>query len=267
MEFGEKHTRLYSDAPRKSIDYTNPPALDKNPLRHQLVSDIRFLCKTLKQADVLYLSSASARYIGILASLFPYLTFYLYQKDILPPLPSNVKYCGQMLEDNEMERWHNHALHDGLYLISNMRVLRESGEAEVTATMDWQMKLLETIQPVRWSVDFRAPYRQGVIRYLKGDLLINPFGKPDSPSLRLEGNEWSYECGYIAYDMHKIREIMCHHNTVIRPRLHMFAGAKDKAGSCCYDWAAFYHALKIYAPGFGEKELAALAGHIIKACR
>lgn len=267
MQFTEKHTRLYSDAPRKKVDYSNPPSVDKNPLRHQLVADIRFLCKTLQQADVLYLSSAPTRYIGVVASLFPHLTFHLYQKDVLLPLPHNVKYWGQMLEDKELESWHDHALRNGLYLISNMRVLRESGEAEVVATMDWQMKILERIEPVRWSIDFRSPYRQGNMRYLKGDLFINPFGKPDSPSLRLEGNWWSFSGEYMGYDMHKIREIMCHHNTVIRAKPHLFAGAKDKAGACCYDWAAFYHALKIYAPGFDEKEMTALARHLIDACK
>lgn len=247
-----KTSELKKDAPRMPFNFKakfpSEDVVKPHPILKTLVSDIEALCNprlwpALKVHEIIYVSSAPPRYMGILASLFPNNKFWLYhthmeQKEI-EKLPRNVEWVAPFLDDKAAEAWELYSSGTDLFLICNWR-----SQEGVESTMMKQMKWIEDIGPINWSVDLGWNYKEDNFFYLPGQLRISPFGKIKSPELRLDGTDRKKP---VVYDYKKIREQMCYHNMVVRAQPELFAGDyKDPRIDHGYDWSVFMHAMRLY---------------------
>ncbi len=116
---------------------------------------------------------------------------------------------------------------NAVIMISDVRVMKECGEAEVISSMQTQATWLREVKPMTWAVSFRIPIwfmrNDKLFEYLPGSLRYMPYSREMSPELRLVGNYQDTISPMVMYRARDIEQFMMYHNTVIRPNKMLFA--------------------------------------------
>lgn len=205
-----------------------------------LMVEVDFLCRywdplLVPSPQVVYIGAAPGTHIGILADLFPMITFHLYdlgQKyDFILQKKTNVTLNKEFLP----EKWANR---NDVYLISDIRNLtykrhenitkaeemqnEKAVWADMTLQQDWVLK----VKPVKAHLKFRLPYsydfvkKEGPTRpYLDGIVYRQPWAPATST-----------ECRLVPYDNYPMRDwdyqhqesIMFFHNMRIRSKYRFY---------------------------------------------
>lgn len=202
-----------------------------------LISEIDFLVRywdpsEVAKPTVVYVGAATGHHIGVLATMFPWVQFDLYDGRPFDPNLSkfrNVTTTQSLFTEDHVRRY---ADRDDVFFVSDIRTL-EYNQAEIQSEtslkqnemivkrdMDLQMGWVQAIKPVRAHLKFRLHYGHKFMvdsipfqTYLDGTVYRQPWAPQTSTECRLvpypdlRMRDWDYV---------KHESQMFYHNVVIR---------------------------------------------------
>jgi hypothetical protein len=181
--------------------------------RKLMYADVSFMVYVISQGlttkDVVVAGASPGNHFYALALMFPDHHFHLYD-----PVLKDVRVMANLsVYDEEFKGWTTNHL-----LISDIRTSVDGTITEkgILSDMQLQKTWAESRYCVRASLKFRLPYEfSGHVTYLSGDLILQPWSRPNSFELRLftDGHRTEF------YDVLDIRSRMQTFNRVLRPRV------------------------------------------------
>jgi hypothetical protein len=241
--------------------------------RKLLLVEIEFLTKFSTKGDtVVYAGSAPGNHTPFLSSLFPTLTFMLYDpNDFAIKEQGKIKIFQEYFTDEIALQYTGR---DDVLFISDIRTAdpasMNSTEVEKRVEIDnmMQKKWYELIRPKKAMLKFRLPWAiMGAtkwvttggekFRYLDGDIYIQPWAPQTSTETRLVLGpfyEYEKEAPTVEYDNVAYEERMFYYNTNIRPSLFEH-NIKGEGLDKCYDCTAEINILSEYLIKFDSLKL------------
>lgn len=142
----------------------------------------------------LYIGAAPGRHIPFLSSLYPEITFYLYDPQAFHITESEkIKIRRQYFTDKDAKKWAKRRAN--LYMVSDIRsadytkMSPSQNEETIHKDMNAQLRWYQTIKPVQAHLKFRLPYpvdgKAETINYLDGTLYKQPWAPQTSTETRL----------------------------------------------------------------------------------
>ena len=208
-----------------------------------LISEINFLNlywnpELVKKPQLVYVGAAPGDHIVVLAQLFPWITFHLYDnRAFCPDLEKceNVRINLRYFDQTDLNSWSGR---NDLFFMSDIRNLvynpdqrvdlkqREKLEREsqaiIDADMTLQMNWVTQIKPVKSLLKFRLPHsydwlvkEKPTYSYLDGSVFIQPWGRPNSTECRLVPLD---DLSIREWDYIKHEGQMVYHNLINRSR-------------------------------------------------
>lgn len=185
---------------------------------------------------VVYAGAATGQNIGLMARMFPMITWHLYDTgnfDMKALTLDNVIIYRKYFTDETMEEWRIKVL-DGMkiFFISDIRTVgvehikkmtNEMYEQKIREEMDMQQEWVEVINPYRASLKLRLPYynqevpSSRTMEYLAGIIIKQSFAGPTSSETRLipmRNEEGNYH--RVVYDNSDYENKMYYYNVVLR---------------------------------------------------
>lgn len=238
--------------------------------RKLLVSEVQLLTEYYKKYTehpvVVYVGAAPGTKNVILARLFPYVKFALYDGALFNERLKDPKYkkvfeihegedgffttekCKKLVEEK--------AFGDRpLVFISDIRLGEKDFEGGVARDMALQKEWVQLLKPHMSLLKFRMPYtmKHGEsMKYLKGTLLYGIWAKPNSGETRLLVRKHDIK-KEIEYDFKKYEEALVFHNKYARPYCFTrevkptFKKFIDSKSYCmCYDCIAELKVIENY---------------------
>lgn len=235
--------------------------------RKLILNELRFITLfwdrvNVPKLQVVYIGAAPGDHIPILSSLFPDITFNLYDPSpFIIGATDSIKIYNRFFTDNDAEYWSGR---DNVFLISDIRTanydkakrLGEEGKFKVEADV-WkdhlrQMNWLKKINPIQAQLKLRLPYpdqwKEGwekktklfsklptypnpeIVEYLDGYIFIQPWCSSTSTESRLvpKRNEKG-EFYSVGWNITEYEEIFSYHNNVEREKnwLNPFTQEKE----------------------------------------
>ena len=225
----------------------------QNGQRKLLLAEIELLCMTdpLRSYTLVYAGAAPGLHIPLLADLFPYVQFHLYDTRPFSIDPTPQVRIHRRLFTDDIAR--TYADTDGLILVSDIR--RTGANDGVWQDMLTQQTWHGLMRPELASLKFRLPWVQEgsdgrLVLYLVGDVHLPVWGRTSTTECRLLVDRQHHE-GVRLYDCVVYEQEMSHFNRIIRPSVHQCAraGVEGTGFDACYDCTAEIHILEAYLTG------------------
>jgi hypothetical protein len=188
-----------------------------------LFSEILFLSNFYKDEElhVVYVGAADGRHIGLLAKLFPKMTFDLYDSEkFMVKKSQQITIYNRYFDDDDAERYAKD--HNKILFISDIRnldieiVKRKDPTLAfddlIDEDMERQSNWIKIIKPIAASLKFHLPYVRPTYEYLTGPIYLQPFS-PISTENRLYVTDYNKTK---IYDAKENDEKMTYFNTVTR---------------------------------------------------
>jgi hypothetical protein len=156
--------------------------------RKLLLTEIEFLTNYAGNDKylVVYAGAAPGSHINYLSQLFPQLKFILIDTNDFSVTDTNeIQILREKFTDSVAKRECN--THHHILFICNVRTLGAYGQVDDDVMKDMlnQMEWHKLMKPRASLLNFRLPRGPGKIRYLKGDLVIEPWASKRSTECRL----------------------------------------------------------------------------------
>lgn len=220
-----------------------------------LLSEIEFITIALNEYGwdskpiFIYPGAAPGHHTKLLSSMFPQVTFHLYDEAPFICQPSDrIKIYHQYFLDSDMEYWRNYERNQPILLCSDIRTSPVTDES-ITENNLLQLKWWQTIQPDLTIYKFRLPYAKGSLKYPEGKMYIQAFPKLMSTECRLYIKKGAK---MVDYDFITHKDILAYHNQFLRGnKYYIFPDKQDfdlkRDGVCnCYDCTTFLHIVYEY---------------------
>jgi cap2 methyltransferase len=219
--------------------------------RKLLMSEIEFLTTYAQDGyTVVYAGAAPGTHISYLSSLFPNISFDLFDPApfSLHEVPNKIRiFTGRdgMFTDETAKRYSNR---NDIFFICDVRSADwqqqsdEETESQVIQDMQNQKRWHEIIKPVKSILKFRLSWRPGQTTYLAGDIYFPVWGPITTTETRLVTSE-----GLHNYDNSKYEQQMFYFNTTDRVALYPHPVENPTQGlDHCYDCTAEVYILWKY---------------------
>jgi len=201
--------------------------------RKLLLTLVSFLSKHLdketKDPIILYSGAAPGVNIGIVATLFPEVTFHLYDPSpfmIKTNLDKKIIIYQKKFTDSIAEFWaEKQKKNNNIYFISDIRTADHTkakdlteNEDQILKDMEMQRKWVEIIKPIKSHLKFRPNYtgegRKETLEYFDGIIYKQSFAPESSTETRLVVSNLVYK----TYSCEKYQSQMFYHNSIIREK-------------------------------------------------
>ena len=246
-------------APRRPYQERMPN--EYRSIRHQgqrklLMSEIELLTLASDRSPLLvvYAGAAQGIHIPLLADMFPWCTFHLYDPASFARVlhgRRGVRLFNRLFTDEDA-RGYACGEEEGRRIVFISDIRTGIDEARVWMDMQSQRRWVELVRPAWSSLKFRLPWgwHPGQsVEYLEGDIYLPVWGRTSTTECRLvvDGSKG----GAVALYWPRLHEEeMSHFNRVVRPSVHLHtirdAGGLDR----CYDCASEIWILRQYLRAF-----------------
>lgn len=231
MEFTRDCEKLFPDSPEE--EYRVRDDSEKKGIswgqRKLLLSLVSFLTKYLENKNpvVVYAGAAPGINIGIVAELFPEVTWHLYDPAhmaLRTNFQKRIIVYNKCFGETEVNYWKKYQeTHGNVYFISDIRTVDHNKitdltvhENEIINDMKVQQSWTETIKPCRAQLKFRLPYAipelPETFEYFTGDIYKTPWSPQSSTETRLVVSELKLQ----NYSCRKYQSQMFYHNNSLR---------------------------------------------------
>ena len=231
----------------------------QNGQRKLLLSEIELLCLTdpVCTYTLVYAGAAPGVHIPLLARLFPYVTFHLY--DTLPfsfESTDQLKIHKRLFNDSVAASYAG-TTDNLLIFVSDIR--RSTEETGVWNDMLAQQRWHELMRPALASLKFRLPWVQEegsaerAVQYLDGDVYLPVWGRTSTTECRLFVDADRHQ-GKRMYLCRVYEQEMSFFNRIARPSVHVGRFSVKGVGyDACYDCTAEMRILGRYlVEGYGS---------------
>ncbi len=211
--------------------------------RKLFIGELRYLTSVLAKWDtkisLVYAGSAPGLHIPYLSTLFPNITFYLYD-----PAKFGIKETSQIkifqtyfTDKIATEHKHCDIFISDIRVGDSTRVDRKSFENQVSQDMKIQAKWVEIICPKLGSMlKFRPPYGKGAFEYLSGRIMLQCWAPHRSTESRLiVPPQTTDKLEKTTYDYGAYEDYMFYLNAIIREWAFYPHNIRAKGIDHCYD--------------------------------
>eukprot|EP01119_Soliformovum_irregulare_P024019 TRINITY_DN8521_c0_g1_i2.p1 TRINITY_DN8521_c0_g1~~TRINITY_DN8521_c0_g1_i2.p1 ORF type:complete len:421 (+),score=88.91 TRINITY_DN8521_c0_g1_i2:84-1346(+) len=221
--------------------------------RKLLLSEIEFLTEFAPPdaTDILvvYAGAAPGSHIPYLSSLFPHVSF-----DLWDPAPFKIESDDKLqthqalFEISTAKEIAAKSKDKTLLFISDIRTAdprrdrAEVVESMISSDMKLQMDWVQAMKPYASMLKFRLPWIEGKTEYLNGKIYLPVWGPETTTEARLIVTDPD---DVIDYDNLKYEQQMFHFNTVTRVQYYNHS-IRTRELDHCYDCAAEIHVLRKY---------------------
>lgn len=205
--------------------------------RKLLLTDIEFLTNYARDQKylVIYIGAAPGLHINFLSTLFPTLEFVLVDRKRIETKKTNNIYIrsGEFMDDIVKE--YSKSRRD-LLLICDVHSFGTQDDLDDNMLLDMnnQMKWHQSLKPIASLLTIHFPQRKNRIRFLKGDVIFEPWSSRHPNSCRLVALKGAND---FEYDSRQLKSSMAYFQSELRTTYyeHDLEDSNDDGLDHCYD--------------------------------